>query len=183
MFISSAERERVSLLRRHAHAAGSLAQAVADAVSPLALSLSLQVGWQHQLRVGCGAEGQAVWSASCNARSLCWLVPQTLARPVLVLLLQVAVQSFGVVAEALRSLAAVSEAVELDVNKVGAGVGWLGWQETVVCALVGACQKPGQLAYAIVAYIVCLSMHAWCHTVVADPVAHAATDRRRASRP
>lgn len=44
VFMSSAEREHVSLLRRHAHAAGSLAQAVADAASPLAMSQSLQVG-------------------------------------------------------------------------------------------------------------------------------------------
>lgn len=37
------ECEQKSLLRRHLHAAGSLAQAVADAVSPLAMSQSLQV--------------------------------------------------------------------------------------------------------------------------------------------
>jgi hypothetical protein len=69
--MSGSEREHVSLLRHHAHAAGSLAQAVADAVSPLALSKSLQV----------------------------------------------AVQSFGVCIEALRSLAATTETVELDTNK------------------------------------------------------------------
>ena len=69
--MSGSEREHVSLLRRHAHAAGSLAQAMADAVSPLALSKSLQV----------------------------------------------AVQSFGVCIEALRSLAATTETVELDTNK------------------------------------------------------------------
>ena len=43
MAMSLAEREQVSLLRRQAHAAGSLAQAVADAASPLAMSQSLQV--------------------------------------------------------------------------------------------------------------------------------------------
>ena len=69
--MSVSEREHVSLLRRHAHAAGSLAQAMADAVSPLALSKSLQV----------------------------------------------AVQSFGVCIEALRTLAATTETVELDTNK------------------------------------------------------------------
>ena len=71
MPMSVSEREHVSLLRRHAHAAGSLAQAMADAVSPLALSKSLQV----------------------------------------------AVQSFGVCIEALRTLAATTETVELDTNK------------------------------------------------------------------
>jgi hypothetical protein len=72
VFMHNAERERVLLLRRHAHAAGSLAQAVADAASPLAMSQSLQV----------------------------------------------AVQSLGVVAGALRALAAVTEAAELDVNQI-----------------------------------------------------------------
>lgn len=81
MVLSAPEREQISLLRRHAHAAGSLAQAVADAASPLALAQSLQV----------------------------------------------AVQSCGVVAEALRALAATTETVELDTNQVrtlcfGAGV-------------------------------------------------------------
>ena len=87
--MSGSEREHVSLLRRHAHAAGSLAQAVADAISPLALSKPLQV----------------------------------------------AVQSFGVCIEALRTLAATTEAVELDTNKarllllpgVGAVVSLHGW--------------------------------------------------------
>lgn len=73
MVLAAAEREQVSLLRRHAHAAGGLAQAVADAASPLALSQSLQV----------------------------------------------AVQSFGVVLQALQALAAVTEVVELDVAQVG----------------------------------------------------------------
>lgn len=42
--MSCAEREHISLLRRHLHAAGGLAQVVADAVSPLAVAQSLQVG-------------------------------------------------------------------------------------------------------------------------------------------
>lgn len=53
MVMSPAEREQVSLLRRHAHAAGTLAQAVADAASPLAVSQSLQVGPAAQATVRC----------------------------------------------------------------------------------------------------------------------------------
>ena len=41
--MSSFQREHVSLLRRHLHAAATLAQAVADASSPIAMSRSLQV--------------------------------------------------------------------------------------------------------------------------------------------
>lgn len=43
MRLSGYEQEQVSLLRRHIHAAGTLAEAVANAVSPLAMSESLQV--------------------------------------------------------------------------------------------------------------------------------------------
>ena len=46
MPLSDAEREQVSLLRRHAAAAAGLAQAVADAASPLALSQALPVAVQ-----------------------------------------------------------------------------------------------------------------------------------------
>ncbi|KAL4440079.1 hypothetical protein ABPG75_003080 [Micractinium tetrahymenae] len=70
--LSGTEREHVSLLRRHAAAAAGLAQAAADAASPLAMSQSLQV----------------------------------------------AVQSFGVCTEALRALAATTEAVELETDKI-----------------------------------------------------------------
>lgn len=59
MFLSSAEREEVSLLRRHGHAAGTLAQAVADAASPLAMSQSLQVGGWHSGLWCCGMLPQA----------------------------------------------------------------------------------------------------------------------------
>lgn len=41
--LSSYEREQVALLRRHVHAAGTLAEAIANAASPLAMSASLQV--------------------------------------------------------------------------------------------------------------------------------------------
>lgn len=43
MPLSAAEREHMSLLRRHAAAAANLAQATADAASPLAMSRWLQV--------------------------------------------------------------------------------------------------------------------------------------------
>lgn len=46
MPLSAAEREHISLQRRHAHAAGGLAQAVADAASPLFAAHSLGVAVQ-----------------------------------------------------------------------------------------------------------------------------------------
>lgn len=78
------------------------------------------------LIVGCSAEGQAIQSAfpQCTLWLLAWAAIHRLRCPAPILPLQIAVQSFGVVAEALRSLAAVSEAVELDVNQVGPGLFW-----------------------------------------------------------
>lgn len=60
--LTTSEREHIALLRRHAHAAGSLAQAVADAVSPLAMSQSLQARRPaaHRCIAGWCWEGQLV---------------------------------------------------------------------------------------------------------------------------
>ena len=103
MALSGGEREHVALLRRRAHAAGGLAQAVADAASPLAMSKSLQV----------------------------------------------AVQSFGVVAQALRVLAATTEAVELDEGQVctaGWLAGWAGGLGGLAAKMEGG-TRPGRCAH------------------------------------
>lgn len=73
VFMSSAEREHVSLLRRHAHAAGSLAQAVADAASPLAMSQSLQVGRRTAADcwVQCGRSSNPVGLPAMYALAAC----------------------------------------------------------------------------------------------------------------
>lgn len=128
--MSPAEREQVSLLRRHAHAAGSLAQAVADAASPLAMSQSLQVGRAMHATLFEGLppnQQPSLPPAAATAPAATLRCKSTSSRPSPRHAAQVAVQSFGVVAEALHALAAVTEAVELDVNGVRGRQGGWGW--------------------------------------------------------
>ena len=106
------EREHVSLLRRHLHAAGSLSQTVADAASPLALSQSLQA--RTVLRVHHCLGGHLAYGLVYTA----YLLPQlAFVSAASTTCVQVAVQSMSVCSQALHALAVTTQAVELDANK------------------------------------------------------------------
>lgn len=155
--LSGAEREHVSLLRRHAAAAAGLAQAAADAASPLAMSQSLQVravarapepgdcyhlhGWRLQRhRAGQAAEHDGIEPTLACRTLLCARQRRPLCNPRPPGSLpaargaQVAVQSFGVCIQALRALAATTEAVELHTDRVRAALG--------ACQGCPRCRRP-----------------------------------------
>ena len=109
--LSFEESERLALLRHHLHAAATVAQAIADASSPLAVASSIQVG---------GLRGRGVWAGAraffprfFPASSLA-IFPQRHFRTLPVsCAFQVSVQSMDVCGTALKALASATLAVEM----------------------------------------------------------------------